>query len=359
MTQPELLGQPDKSTSLLALHRQLLARAVPFIDLRAPTEFARGAVPQAVNLPLLTDAEREEIGRCYKAAGHTAAVTLGEKLVAGTTRESRIDGWEAFARDHPDAWLYCWRGGLRSEVTQTWLRQRGIDLPRVPGGFKALRQTCLDVLDDAPRSRSWLVVGGRTGSGKTRLLARSRFSLDLEGIARHRGSAFGALEVPQPQPVDFENTLAVALIRHNDKLLVVEDESRTIGRLALPAPWHAAMQSAPLLILQASLEERCGNIRREYVDEPLAAGTSEASLSKRFEDALARIQRRLGGARYEVVLDTLRAGFRSGEHEAWIELLLTWYYDPMYDYQLEQKADRVIARGGESELLEFIGEKGW
>src|SRR5262249_43518466 len=148
--------------------------------------------PSAINLPLLTDSERAAIGTHYKAHGQQAAIELGESLVSGDTRAARIDAWRTFVAAHPTAMLYCWRGGLRSQIAQDWLREAGVAVPRVAGGYKALRRTCMVAIDEFSASARLLVVGGRTGSGKTELLGAFANSIDLERLANHRGSAFGA-----------------------------------------------------------------------------------------------------------------------------------------------------------------------
>ncbi len=247
---------------------------------------------------------------------------------------------------------------MRSEIAQSWLEAAGKKLPRVNGGFKALRQTCLEVLARAPGAKPWLIVGGRTGSGKTDLLKRFACSIDLEGIANHRGSAFGARLSAQPTPVDFENTLAVCYLKHADQLVVLEDESRTIGRLALPRAWHTCMQSSPVLILELDVAARADNIAREYVSQPLATGETEAALHTRYSASLQRISKRLGGVRYKQVQSVMDRSFANGEHRKWIELLLCWYYDPMYDYQLDSKLERVIARGTAAQLAQHIDTYG-
>jgi tRNA 2-selenouridine synthase len=243
---------------------------------------------------------------------------------------------------------------MRSQIAQGWLAENGCDVPRVAGGFKALRHCCLAVLERAAREREWLVLAGRTGSGKTVVIGEQHDSIDLEGLANHRGSAFGAQASGQPPQTSFENSLAVAFLQLPGQRLLLEDESRSIGRLALPPTWHQRMQLAPLVVLERPLVERVGNIRKEYVDEPLAAGALAADLHDRYRAALERIRKRLGGNRHREVVESLARGFEIGEHERWIEQLLTWYYDPMYDYQLDQKQQRVIARGGIDEVREFL-----
>ncbi len=278
----------------------------------------------------------------------------------GPIREARLSRWLQFARDHPGAWLYCWRGGLRRETAQSWLAESGIDLPRLGGGFKALRQRCLQIIAAAPSQLPWLVLAGRTGTGKTQLLNRLAASIDLEGLANHRGSAFGARLTPQPSPIAFENALAVNYLRTHLRggaaALLLEDESRTIGRLAVPKAWHDAMQQAPLAILELDLCDRATNICREYVWQPLAAGVAATTLSGHYQGALKRISKRLGGVRTREVSAMLAEGFDRGDHLPWIERLLEWYYDPMYDYQLKEKLDRVQFRGSSAAMLTFLSE---
>ena len=340
--------------------RDLLECGTPFLDVRAPGEAEKGTLPGAVNLPILDDDERSRVGKLYKQSGHDAAATLGYQLVSGPRREARVQAWLEFARRHPDAWIFCWRGGERSEIAQRWIAEAGMQLPRVPGGFKALRRVCLEIIEETPSRMRWFILGGRTGSGKTRLLNTLSNSIDLEGFAQHRGSAFGALEAAQPSPVTFENTLATAVLANlseapgREPPLVLEDEGRTIGRLALPASWHQQMQSSPLVILEVPLEARSANIVREYVTDPLCRGVPQQQLQARYTDALVRIEKRLGGERRRQVQRALDAGFASEDHQPWVEMLLNWYYDPMYDYQLARKEERIVLRGEWQAVQEFL-----
>ena len=339
---------------------ELLKGNVPLIDLRSPGEFAKGAFPSAANLPLLTDAERHEVGTLYKRRGRDAAIQRGHELVCGDLRTVRIRAWTDFLGGHPNAWLCCWRGGLRSAIVQSWLRDAGWRAPRVEGGYKLLRAACLDAfaaLADPAKpdaAKRWLMLSGRTGVGKTEVIRALPRAIDLEGLAKHRGSAFGGFGQAQPTPISFENALAVKYLQHQGATLIVEDESRNIGRLSLPEAWFGRMQQAAVVLLEASTEDRIGRIRREYVEAPLAQGVDAPALQRRLQASLERIRKRLGGKRHQEVSGALAAAFRDGAHERWIGLLLEWYYDPMYDYQLKAKRSRVAFAGKRAEVEGFL-----
>lgn len=311
-------------------------------------------MPNAVNLPILENEARAEVGTTYKARGREAAITLGHDLVSPEDRRRRVDAWRAFAASANNVHLYCARGGLRSKIAQQWLADAGIVVPRVAGGFKRLRRACLEALETTSARASLLVLGGRTGTGKTRIINRHR-CVDLEALANHRGSAFGAHATVQPTTIDFENALAyqlTTLTSPSASPFVVEDESKRIGRLSIPEPFFAVMSRSPVVVVEARLDQRVDNIRREYVDAAPASGGL-------MRQALTRIQRRLGNQRF-VEIDALMArAYESGvadHHDAWIGRLLTDYYDPMYSHQLEAKADRIVFRGDEAAVDQFIEE---
>ncbi|MEE9254513.1 MAG: tRNA 2-selenouridine(34) synthase MnmH [Pseudomonadales bacterium] len=341
---------------------ELFVSGAPLLDLRSPSEFARGSFPHATNLSLLTNDERHRVGLCYKNKGQAAAMALGNELVSGEVRRERMRDWSRFFEDHCDAALYCWRGGLRSETVQAWLADAGVIAPRVTGGYKALRQFLLETTEHAPQAFRFLVLGGRTGSGKTKLLTQFAEHADLEALAHHRGSAFGGHREPQPTPIDFENALAIALLKKRAagvREILVEDESRTIGRLAIPASLHQAMNDAPLVVLEAELATRVENILGEYVHEPLEHMSTEA-LEATLCGALGRIQRRLGGKRYAQIRALVEKAFASDDdalHREWIKRLLETYYDPQYDHQLDTKAERIVFRGDDEDVAEFLAER--
>jgi len=247
----------------------LFLNNTPLIDVRAPVEFIEGAFPSAVNLPLMNDNERHEVGKRYKANGQDAAIALGEKLVSGELKHHRIAAWQTFASEHPEGALYCFRGGLRSRTSQSWLSEVGINYPLIDGGYKALRRFLIDTLDKWVPLVPAIVVGGRTGTGKTRVLDACVRAVDLERLANHRGSSFGANLTAQPTNIDFENTLAIEYLKmatdSTERAVVLEDEARMIGRVSLPKILQQKLKKAPIAVLDVAFKERVQNVLEDYV----------------------------------------------------------------------------------------------
>ena len=207
-------------------YRALLIADTPIIDVRAPIEFEQGAMPAAINLPLMNNDERAAVGICYKQQGSDAALALGHKLVAGEIRQQRMDAWRAACLQNPHGILCCARGGQRSHIVQSWLHDAGIDYPLVEGGYKALRQTAIQATIELAQ-KPIVLIGGCTGSGKTLLVQQQPNGVDLEGLARHRGSAFGRTLQPQLSQASFENMLAAEMyIIHRN---TVNHHSRVLG----------------------------------------------------------------------------------------------------------------------------------
>lgn len=466
----DIPGEPLETVDDL---RALFLDRRPLLDVRAPVEFQKGSFPEAVNLPLLNDEERHAVGVRYKQQGQDAAIELGARLLDEVERERRVAEWARFASDHPGAVLYCFRGGLRSRITQAWLAEAGVEMPLVTGGYKAMRSWLIDTLIELCARLPLRIVGGRTGVGKTDLIKRLGRAVDLEGVANHRGSSFGGVAYAQPGNIDFENRVAIELLRFDaeDALapegsaapIWLEDEARLIGRIAMPESLVQAMRRAPIELLEASLEVRVENCLGDYVDDLLeryrrqvaaeaaaaagagagagavasveaaeagegegegtgtgaraeakaearaearaeakpeakaearsasaSAATAEAAADsapavgtgaggnagaprgvssdvealafERFaahhRGSLGRIRKRLGGDVFvlargmlEDALTLHRTTGDTAGYEPFIELLLTRYYDPMYDYQLASKRDRVEFTGEAEAIL--------
>lgn len=349
----------------------LFLTGAPLIDTRAPVEFAQGAFPGAVNLPLMTDDERAQVGTRYKQAGQAAAIALGHQLVSGDIKAARVRAWREFAEAHPDGYLYCFRGGLRSRIAQQWLAEAGIAYPRLIGGYKAMRRFLLDNLETQAGERRFLVLSGQTGCAKTDLLAEFPGAIDLEGLANHRGSAFGKRVGGQPSQIGFENALSIALLRnrrtHGTLPVLLEDESRLIGRLAVPEDLRQRTLAAPVVVLEVPLDERVQHTYRNYIlrnlqdwQAALGADAGFDAFADELRQSLANLSRRLGGLRHEQLATQMASALvahRQGHperHAVWIRELLVGYYDPMYAYQLEQKAARVVFRGDRAAVRDYL-----
>ena len=355
-------------------YRSLFLNDTPLLDVRAPVEFSQGAFPCSENFPLINDAEREAIGTRYKNLGQDEAIQLGHTLVQGEVKSARILQWEQFVKQHPEGVLYCFRGGMRSKISQQWIyEQTGIIYPRIRGGYKALRRFLIDELESSIQRITPIILGGRTGIGKTIFLKQLSQKIDLEGIYHHRGSVFGKHVTPQPSQIDIENTLSIEFIKllhRGYNTLVLEDEGGNIGSRRLPDSLIKKMKQSPIVMLEASIEDRIDITFQEYINEALAEHQSFYGTAMGFQrwtdqlhEALDKIERRLGGVRYKEIKALLTSALQqhangnTEAHKEWIKVLLVEYYDPMYDYQLSKKQDQVVFKGNNNDVLDYLKSK--
>lgn len=351
-------------------YRRLFLDDIPMLDVRAPVEFAGGAFPHSCNIPLLNDEERHRIGICYKQQGQQAAIDLGHQLVGGEVRQSRMAAWKQWAAQHPDGVLYCFRGGLRSRTVQQWLHEEGINVPLISGGYKALRRFLLTELDRQIQQLPLVILCGPTGSGKTRVIENLDNSIDLEGIAHHRGSAFGRRPGGQPAQIDFENTLSVMLLKQsiaNHQRIILEDESRLIGRCYVPVSLQERIRDGARVLIDEPLESRVEVTLEDYVLGPLLeyrqwfADQAEEKLGEELLTSVDRIKRRLGGVRHqqlrELLMEALQQQRQNDDasyHRLWIEVLLRDYYDPMYAYMLQQRSGPILFQGSREQVQQWL-----
>ncbi len=328
-----------------------IASSLPIFDVRSPGEFAQGHIPGAHNLPLFSDHDRAVVGTLYKQKGRDAAMVAGLQAV-GPRLADMVEQVRGHV-GHGQVAVHCWRGGERSASVAWLLEKAGLGVSVLKGGYKAFRQLVLNAFH---QPRKYLVLGGYTGTGKTMLLAQlktaGRQVLDLEGIAHHKGSAYGGIgETEQPTNEHFENLLWDELRKMDPALpLWVEDESRLVGRMKIPDPLFAFMRSAPVYFVDKPLEQRVGNLVEAYGKLPrpdLVAAT-------------ARIAKRLGPQDTSATLEALAAG-----DMAQAARILLHYYDKTYSRGLAQRASGTVTllAGTEmngqallAKLLEIDGE---
>ncbi|MGI8841615.1 MAG: tRNA 2-selenouridine(34) synthase MnmH [Caulobacteraceae bacterium] len=310
--------------TLTSLDPASLARFEDIVDVRTPAEFALDHVPSAVNLPVLSDAERAEVGTIYVQESRLKARRVGAALVARNIA-SHLDG---ALKDKAGSWaplIYCWRGGQRSHAMATVLGQVGWRPTVIAGGYKTWRHHVTARLYDAEPAFRLILLDGNTGCAKTEILqglAKAGVqTLDLEGIAGHRGSLFGALAGrPQPGQKLFETRLLQALDRLDPAPpILVEAESSKIGDLNVPPTLWKAMAAAPRIELAAPRAERARYLVHAYGDI--------AQDRDRLEQALAK----LPGKHGQKQIEQWRELVREGAFEALAEALMEAHYDPAYE----------------------------
>lgn len=353
-------------------YAQLFLNDISMLDVRAPMEFQQGAFPHAENIPLMDDEDRHEIGIQYSQQGQDAAIELGHERVSGAVKEARVNDWADFISRHPDGALYCFRGGLRSKISQQWIYEKtGIAYPRIKGGYKALRRFLINRMEEAIMAIHPVILGGRTGTGKTALLQKIKYMIDLEAIYNHRGSVFGIHTTPQPSQIDAENRLSIDLLklrRQGAKNIVFEDESANIGSRRIPQNLHGLMQQSPVVLLEATGQERVNITFNEYITNALNEYRQLYGKTKGFDcwadylmASINGIRRRLGGTRHKELQQLMATAIRqhrehhdSSAHRQWIHRLLIDYYDPMYDYQISKKQDRILFKGNSEQVLTYL-----
>ncbi len=300
----------------------------PILDVRSPGEYAQGHLPKAVSFPLFSDDERAQVGTCYKQKGQETAIELGLELVApkmvGLVKRAKI-----LAAPKRQVRVHCWRGGMRSGSVGWLLETSGLDVKLLAGGYKAFRRWVRRTLFTP---KPLIILGGMTGTGKTDILHALRDLgeqvLDLEGLANHRGSSYGALMLPpQPSTEQFENLIAEQWTAFDSRRPVwIEAESRRVGTCRVPDEIMGQMEAAYTLEVVRSESERL----KILVDVYGQANPDELIV------ATERLRKRLGGLRTQKAVEHIR----SGELAAAAAIILT-YYDRTYRHDLVRRGKQI------------------
>ena len=292
------------------------------IDVRSSMEFCQGCVPGATNIPLLSDQERSNIGILYKKFGQKSAIERGYGIF-----EAKLDHFkkrfEQFPK-HLSVVVYCARGGMRSQVITSFMRTLGYRAKQLKGGYKAFRKWNLNKLDNFSLTFP-VILHGKTGVGKTLVLKQMQNSLDLEGLAQHRGSLFGAIG---KQPVS-QKTFEAHLIQRLEELensepVFIEGESRKIGDVIIPAKLFSQMQSARVILLEASIKTRVSRIIEEYI-------LQHEAYHPKIREVISSLAMDLGKKNVERLLKQ----FDQGEYFDCFEFILINYYDRKYSHSLK------------------------
>jgi len=304
-----------------------LRKTLPVLDVRSEGEFAEGHIRGASNIPILNNAERKAVGTDYKQKGREEAINTGFTLVEPRLKSMMEETVKVAAGN--DVLVHCWRGGLRSSYFCQFAAGEGIRSLALAGGYKTYRQRAL-VSFDAPLHL--IVLGGLTGSGKSEILRALKVAgeqiIDLELIARHKGSVFGGLMMPpQPTTEQFQNELFEEILAlDHTKRIWVEDESIAVGKIFLPEAFWRRMTLAPVIEIQVDRPRRTERLVHEY----------GPARREDFLEAMTKIARKMGGQHFNAAKEQLM----SGDMFATIDLLLI-HYDKVYQTGLTNKRHRI------------------
>jgi len=291
-----------------------LRSQLPTIDVRSEGEYHEGHIAGAINIPMLTNQERREVGIAFKKLGQQTAIDTGFRLVGPRLSNIISDA----RRTGNELLVHCWRGGMRSANFCQFMSMAGIRTHQLQGGYKAYRTLAMDTFS---RPLDLMVLGGFTGSGKSDILRQLKIKgeqiLDLEHLAAHKGSVFGGLMMPvQPTTEQFQNELFERIIAlDSTKRIWVEDESIGIGKIYLPEQFWLQMQKSPIVTIEVSKETRVKRLVDEY-------GKADAT---KFMEAMTKLTRKLGGQHFNAAKEK----YERGDMAAAIDILLT-YYDKAY-----------------------------
>ena len=302
---------------------------LPIIDVRSPGEFAKGNMPKAHNIELFSDEERAIVGTAYKKESKEKAITFGYKFV--TPKLNNFIHRAISVAPNKEAVIHCWRGGMRSNAFANHLVENGFKKVYViEKGYKAFRNY---VLDSFEKPLHLKVLGGYTGTGKTEILhalkRKGAQVIDLEGLANHRGSAFGGIDLPkQPTTEQFENKL-FSEIQNLDTTqpIWVEDESKSIGKVSIPNAFYLKMGTMPVYFLEVPFTKRVQHLVHTY------ANLNQQKLG----EAIGKIAKRLGNDKAKLALEALE-----DKNYGKVVTLTLFYYDKYYLKGLKKRAESTI-----------------
>ena len=298
----------------------------PVLDIRTPAEFCQGHLPGAVSFPLFSDEERVVVGTLYKQQGRDQAVLKGLELVGPKLKKFVLQA----AKFTGPLFLYCWRGGMRSNSMAWLLSTAGREVYVLEGGYKAYRGYCRELISTGLKL---IMLSGPTGSGKTEILHQLSLLghqvLDLEGLANHRGSSFGGIgQPPQPGTEQFTNLIFEKISGFDlTKPIWVEGESLNIGKVFILEELFSQMNSCPTIRIDPPKSQRVDRLVRDYAGFPV----------EELQTSIEKISKRLGG---KDTKDTLEA-LHSGDYRRVVDITLD-YYDKTYDFSMARRETEMI-----------------
>lgn len=292
-----------------------------YVDVRSPGEFEDDHIPCAVNLPIFDNDERKEVGTLYKMAGRETAVLRGTEI--GGRRIGEIINRLSENKER-DIVIYCARGGMRSGSVASLIDSLGIATYRIKDGYKSYRRYVSDRLSVIKIKPEIFILQGLTGAGKTELIKVLENSIDLEGLAGHRSSVFGAIGLAQRSQKFFESEMLRRIGElENAPYVIIEGESKKVGNLHIPDNIFAQMREGHFIYIETPLERRISIIRDEY---------NSFQEHERVIEIVNSLRGRLGNKKADMLVDL----YSSGRIDEFIEILLLDYYDLLYKHSLEK-----------------------
>ncbi len=310
--------------------------ALKLVDLRSPGEFAQGSMPHAVNVPLFSDQERAMVGTTYKQSGQLDAIQQGLEFVADKM-PAFLDQLAELAGEQRRVAIHCWRGGMRSGSVGKLLEVVGITPIVLQGGYKAYRNRVLQLIQEMSNHRL-LVLNGRTGSGKTQLIHELKNLqapvIDFEGLAKHRGSALGHLNIQSLQPTQqqFENQLANAYFDVRRHPIVIVEIEQNIGKIQMPYSLREHITKSDMVLIERDLDDRVKHIAAEY------APTWTEQDYEKFSLGILLLKKHLQGDMFERIISHVK----KLEFNDAIRLLITHRYDKCYDKSIKRQTAHII-----------------
>lgn len=329
-----------------------------FVDVRSENEFEEANIPESINIPILNNEERSEVGKIYRNESHEKAKILGLRYASYKLEEIYIKILE-LKKQYDNIVFYCWRGGMRSKSVCTVLKtlQSG-NIYRLSGGYKSYRKFVFDYFEKHVDEFKFIVLHGLTGVGKTIIideLEKDGISImNLEKLAKNSGSVFGDIlfEGKSPSQKQFESEVFNDLYYNDKKYVIVESESKRIGSINVPDQVIKAMEEGYHILIETNMKNRVYNIYNDYVKK-------DSHINDKLIKCINHLNKRLGNKNIEVLIDKIHLG----DYEYVIEFLIKDYYDPLYKYSIDRinKTDLIIKYDNINDatkaIEDFINEK--
>ncbi|KNF08879.1 tRNA 2-selenouridine synthase SelU [Gottschalkia purinilytica] len=327
---------------------------IVFIDVRSPKEYKEDTIPNAINLPILNDEEREEIGYIYKQVSHNKAKEKGLRYASYKLADIYLKVRELIDEGKEVA-LFCYRGGMRSQSVATILNVMGLNVFLIDGGYKSYRKYVVNTLEKFKDEHEYVVLHGYTGVGKTKILEelskKGYKVINLELLAKNRGSVFGSIGYDEESSSQkaFESLLANQLIdisKANGKNVFIESESKRIGKVILPDFLYNKMAKGIRVLIETDIDNRIKNITDDYINIP------SVDKNEKIKKCIYLLKKRIGLKKAEELVSELE----NENYEYVIRELMINYYDPLYKYSIDkfERYDKIISYKSINEAVDKL-----